>query len=164
MELIKTVSPKKIVFSLKLWRGPFYFHLIDSLKETIRSMYLESHVDFYMTEKGYMDHTWDQIMSAAMGQGEVWIALQDGKVVGWLLGGYNKDVDNEPTYVIKQAWVSPLIRRTPRVKEMLSQVLMNAKSNFSKHVLIVSSRNTRAYLRWLGKGWVPVTTIIKGDI
>jgi hypothetical protein len=160
----KTEPIPKTVFSLKLWRGPFYFHLIDNLKETIRTMYQESHVDFYMTEKGYVDHTWESMMASAMGNGELWIAIQDGKVVGWLIGCYSKEVDNEPTYTIRQAWVDPLLRRTPKVKEMLTQILMNAKSNFSKHVLIVSSRNTKSYLRWLGKGWIPVTTIIKGDL
>lgn len=149
---------------LRLWRGPFYYQLIENLKETIRSMYYESHVDLYMSEKGYVDHTWDQMMAAALGQGEFWVEFQEGKVAGWLLGAYSKEFDNEPTYVIKQAWVDPLLRRTPRVKEMLAQILMNAKSNFAKHVLIVSSRNTKAYLRWLGKGWVPVTTIIKGEL
>lgn len=163
---MKTIeeTTKRVAFALKLWRGPFPIHLVDNLRETVRQMYHQSHVDLYMSEKGYVDHTWEEMLGAVSGQGELWIALQDGKVVGFLLGGYNKEVENEPTYVIKQAWVDPLLRRTSRVKEMLAQVLMNAKSNFCKHVLIVSSRNTRAYLRWLGKGWMPVSTILKGEL
>src|SRR6267142_4872160 len=150
--MIDTKTKPRISFSLKLWRGSFPVHLVDNLKDTIQQMYRQSHVDFYMTEKGFSDHTWETMISAIAGQGELWIALQDGKVVGWLLSGYSKEIDNEPTFVIRQAWVDPVIRRTPRVKEMLGTILFNAKSNLAKHVLIVSSRSTRAYLRWLGKG------------
>lgn len=162
--ITETETKSKTAFSLKLWRGPFYPHMIDQLLETLLAMYLESHVDFYMTEKGYVDHTWEAMMAAVAGNGELWIAMQDGRVLGWLLSSYSKEVDNQPTFIIRQAWVDSTLRRTPRVKEMFGQILMNAKSNFARHVLIVSSRNTKAYLRWLGKGWVPVTTIIKGDL
>lgn len=164
MNQTKNQTEKKPAFALKLWRGPFPVHLIGSLKDAIRSMYRDSRVDLYMTEKGYVDHTWESLMAAVMGNGELWIALQDGKVVGFLLSGYSKEVDNEPTFIIRQAWIDPILRRTPKVKEMLTAILLNAKSNFSKHVLIVSSRSTKAYLRWLGKGWSPVSTIIKGAL
>lgn len=160
----KTIAAKKPAFAYKLWRGPFPYHLVDDFRQAIRTMYYESHVDLYMSEKGYVDHTWEQIMAAASGNGELWIAFQDGKVVGFLLAGYSKEVDNEPTFIIRQGWVDPMLRRTPRVKEMLGGILYNAKSNFAKHVLIVSSRNPRAYIRWLGSGWSQTSTILKGAL
>lgn len=164
MNVTKQETSKKVAFSLRLWRGQFPSHLVDNFQFTIRRMYRESYADGYLTEKGYIDHTWEQIMAGMGGNGECWIALQDGKVVGWLLAAYSKEVDNEPTFIIRQAWVDPILRRTGRVKEMLGTILFNAKSNLAKHVLIVSSRNPRAYMRWLGKGWQPVSTILKGDL
>lgn len=160
----KTATEKKSAFALRLWRGPFPSHLIYSLRLALHNMYRDSHCDLYLTEKGYTDHTWESIVAATGGSGEFWVALQDGEVVGFLLAGYSKEIENEPTFIIKQAWVDPVLRRTPKVKEMLGTILHNAKSNFARHVLIVSSRNTRAYLRWLGMGWIPVSTILKGDL
>lgn len=162
--LSKTSTVKKPAFALRLWRGPFPQHLVASLEEAVRAMHKDSYVDSYMTEKGFVDHTWEGIMAAFGGQSECWVALQDGKVVGFLLAAYSKEIDNEPTFIIKQAWVHPIIRRTPRVKEMLGTILYNAKANLAKHVLIVSSRNPRSYLRWLGKGWSPISTVLKGDL
>lgn len=155
---------ERSTFSLKIWRGSMPIQLIDSLRKAVRSMWEDSRVDLFLSEKGYTDHTWESMMGAAGGSGELWLAIEGGRVLGFLLAGYSKEVDNEPTFVIKQAWVDPEIRRTDKVKSMLTAILLNAKSNFAKHVLIVSSRNTKAYLRWLGKGWIPVTTILKGDL
>lgn len=138
--------------------------VIDSLKVAIRSMYVDSHVDFIYTEKGYVDHTWEMITLACSGSGELWLATLGQEIVGFLLAAYSKEVDNEPTFVIRQAWVSQKIRRNPAVKQMLGRILSNAKMNFAKHVLIVSSRNPNAYIRWLGKGWKKITTVIKGDL
>lgn len=165
MNTVKTKSPPKApVFALRLWRGPFPVHLVDELRICLKEMYTDSYVNYYLTEKGYIDHTMESVISAFNGNGECWIALQDGKVVGFLLAGYSKEVDNEMTFIIKQAWVHPILRRTPRVKEMLRTITLNAKSLLARHVLIVSSRNPRAYLRWLGKGWQPVSTILKGEL
>lgn len=162
--MIETKTKQKPAFALKLWRGPVPAHLVDNLKETIVRMYHESRVDLYLTEKGYADHVWESMVSAIGGQGELWLALQDGRVVGWLLSGYSKEIENQPTFIIRQAWVDPILRRTPKVKEMLGSILVNAKSNLCIHVLIVSSRSTRAYLRWLGPGWKPISTILMGTL
>jgi hypothetical protein len=146
------------------WQGPLPLNLVDQLKAAILAMYKESHVDLYMSEKGFVDGTWTVVMESSRGNGELWLGVEGDTLFAFGLCGYSKEVDNEPTFVIKQAWADYSIRRTPRVKEIFSTVLAHAKSHFCKHVLIVSSRSTKAYLRWLPKGWRPVSTILKGDL
>ena len=155
---------QKTEFQLRLWKGPFPVLWIPKLNSILLSMYMESGMTTQMSVGGYSTHTMEQIIAACNGQGEFWICSEGSELFGFLLGNVCKDVNNEPTYVIRQAWVSPSIRRTPIVKQMLSSILLNAKSNFCKHVLLVSSRNEKAYLRWLGHGWKRFTTVLKGEL
>ena len=138
--------------------------MIESLKEAIDDLYVESLQHLHMSQKGFADHLWTMVMNASVGSSELWLACDGEKVIGFLLSAYTNEFDNEPTFVIRQAWVAREIRRSPLVKQMLKHIIENAKKNFAKHVLIVSSRSTKAYLRWLGKGWKPITTILKGDL
>jgi hypothetical protein len=155
----------KVAGSLKLWQGPLPLLLIDSLRQAIWHMHGDSRASLLgFSEKGFVDHAWEQISACAMGMGELWLYVEDSKVRGFLVAGKNLDVDHQPTYVIRLAWVDKALRRTPKVKEMLVTILSHAKMNFFKHVLIVSSRHPRAYLRWLGSGWMSYTTVLKGEL
>jgi hypothetical protein len=161
-----TTVKKKLeeTYVVKIWRGAMPLPMIDQFRSILVLMYHEAGIDGYMSEKGYTDHAWDQIAAACNGVGELWVAMEGGKLLGFLLAGYNKDVDNAATYVLKQAWVEPSMRRTRKVKHCLATILTHAKSNFCRHVLLIASRNPRAYMRWLGRGWHQVTTVLKGDL
>lgn len=162
--MIQTIEKIMTQVDLRLWRGTMPIPLVQELRKAVYSMFTESHSDVSLTQKGFVDHSWNQIVSAAAGQGELWVSQKDGHLVGYLIAGYNNDVDNEPTYVIRQAWVHESLRRTPEVKIMLRRILGNAKSNFAQHVLIISSRHEKAYLRWLGRGWSHYVSILRSEL
>lgn len=151
-------------FQLKLWKGPFPLTWIAPLQSILISMYQESNIAPHMSLQGFTTHTMEQIIAATNGNGEFWICTDGINLLGYLLGGINKDINNEPTYVVRQAWVSPSIRRQPIVKGMLNSILLNAKSNFCKHVVIAAARSEKAYLRWLGKGWNRYITLLRGEL
>lgn len=88
----------------------------------------------------------------------------DGKVSGYVLTHLSKDVDNKLCYYMTQAWLHPQFRHTSYAKEAISLLKQHAKSLWCKHIIVVSSRNTKAYLRFLGSKWHVYTTLLKEDI
>lgn len=148
---------------LNLMRGPISPAMADSLRNALALMHTEANI-LGTSQEAYIAHTWEDIINCAKGLGDLWLATTNHSIRGFLVATYGKDVENEWTYVIRQAWVDPSLRRTPKVKEMLRTILSYAKGNYCRHVLIVSSRNEKAYLRWLGKGWFKVTTILQGEL
>jgi len=159
-----TEQQNKIGFQLKLWKGQFPLVWMAPLNSILISMYSESDLSLHMSLQGFSTHTMEQIRSAVNGNGEFWVCTDGINLLGYLLGGMSKDINNELTYVVRQAWVSTLIRRTPIVKQMLGSILMNAKANFCKHVVLSAARNEKAYLRWLGKGWNRYVTLLRGEL
>lgn len=163
MTLTEKRTENKLVF--RLWKGPMPVMLMDSLERCIRKMFMEGHIADFSSEDKFFKSTWDLVVAASLtGTNELWMAIDGHTVRGYGLCYGNKQIDGEPTFVIQQAWADPVYRRTPEVKRWLKVVLDNAKCNFFRHVLIISSRNQRAYLRWLGNGWTSHTSIIKGEL
>jgi hypothetical protein len=152
----------KMEVQLKLWKGPFPLIWIDRLKIILEQMYVESMMDDHSTKEGFITYTMNQITLACSGQGELWICTDGKDLLGYLLGV--RDFGIMTTYIIKQGWVHKSIRRTAKVKEMLSSILLNAKANFCQRALIIATRNEKAYLRWLGNSWSKYTTTLKGEL
>jgi hypothetical protein len=160
--LIALETEKKVDVQLRQWKGPFPLIWIDQLKAILEEMYTESLMEDHSTKEGFITYTMNQITLACSGQGELWICTDGKDLLGYLLSV--RDFGIMTTYIVKQAWVHKSIRRTPKVKEMLSSILLNAKSNFCQRALIVATRNEKAYLRWLGKDWSKYTTTLKGEL
>lgn len=96
--------------------------------------------------------------------GHFWLAEKDGEVLGYILARVTKDIDNSLTYWVNQAWAAKEVRGTPVVKEWWSQVKEEARRCFCKHLVIVSSRNSRAYERWNGNGMKQYATLLMEDL
>lgn len=95
---------------------------------------------------------------------QFWVADEDGQVMAYALCHLSKDVDNQLCFWITQAYVAPKCRRTPQVKQWMEQLRAEAKRLLCKHIIMPSSRNTKAYLRFLGHDSHVYCTLLKQDI
>lgn len=93
-----------------------------------------------------------------------WAAEHEGEIVAWALTHVSKDVDNSLCYWMTDAWVDKKVRFHPIVKEWFKLLREDAKHLGCKHILIPSSRGSKGYCRFLGKGWHPYLQILKEDI
>ncbi len=95
---------------------------------------------------------------------QFWMAEHEGEVMAYAMCHVSKDVDNSLCYWMTQAWVNPKARGHKIVKTWYGQLTAEAKRLMCRHIIIPSSRNTEAYLRFLGKGWHKYVTLLKEDI
>jgi hypothetical protein len=114
---------------------------------------------------GFRNQTFEKIVEAVnFGQGDFWLATREGKVIGYCLARLVKDVDNRLTYWISQAWLSKEERGGNLAKECWKEIEERAKNLLCSHIIIVSSRSSKAYLRFLGLDWNPYAMMLKKDI
>ncbi len=97
-------------------------------------------------------------------QNILWLAEKDGEVAAWVICHVSKDVDNSLCYWMTDAWVDKSLRGNKEVKQWYQLLREDAKHFMCKHILIPSSRNTKAYLRFLGHNWHKYLEILKEDI
>jgi hypothetical protein len=93
-----------------------------------------------------------------------WLCHQNGEVWAYALAHISKDIDNQLTYTMSQAWVCPELRGKKIVKEWKEQFIAEAKKCLCKHIMIPASRNTKPYLRFLGHGFHEYATLLKTEI
>lgn len=79
-----------------------------------------------------------------------WLVIKDNNPCGYVLSHVSKDVDNSLCYWGIQAYADPSVRGEAFIKGMYPILKEHAKSLFCKHILLPSSRNADAYMRWLG--------------
>lgn len=115
---------------------------------------------------GFVTQTLGSLHAAIyQNSGDCWFWWQDDKLLGYMLARVVIDVDNTPTYWVYQAWIAPGVRGTSGVKQIWNDARTLAKNYFCKHIVVVSNRkNSRAYCRWLGKGWTEYVALLKEDI
>lgn len=93
-----------------------------------------------------------------------WLAEEEGEVIAFALTHISKDVDNSLCYWQTDAWVAPHWRHKPEVKEWNRLLEEDAKAHFCKHLIIPSSRGSKAYCRFLGEGWHEYVVLLKKDL
>ncbi len=94
----------------------------------------------------------------------IWAAEENGEVAAWAMTHTSKGIDNRSCYWMTNAWVAKQHRRQPYVKEWFKALKDDAKALGCAHILIPSSRNSKAYCRFLGGGFHEYLTILKEDI
>lgn len=94
----------------------------------------------------------------------VWLAEEGGEVAAFALSHIRPGVDNAPCYWMTHAWVAKPHRFKPYVKDWFRGMKEDAKALNCAHILIPSSRGSRAYCRFLGGGFHEYLTILKEDI
>jgi IS1 family transposase len=140
-----------------------------AIDRSIDAFLKDSHVtDVPINAAGLKQQLTDTIASVVVFKNNptvyYWVAEYEGEIVAWVLTHATKDVDNSMCYWMTDTWVAPQLRRNPIVKTWYQLLREDAKHLGCKHILIPSSRNTKAYLRFLGKGWHEYLTILKEDI
>lgn len=95
---------------------------------------------------------------------QVWMCVEEGKVLSYVLTYISKDIDNKLCYWISQAWVDKSLRCKKEVKEWYQMLRSEAKRLGCKHIVVPSSRGVKAYLRFLGDGWHLHLSLLKEDI
>lgn len=140
-----------------------------AIDRAIANFIRDSHVtEVQLSESGLKQQITDTIASIVVFKNNptafFWAAEHDGEITAWALTHVSKDVDNSLCYWMTDAWVVPYLRRSPVVKQYLEALRADAKHLMCKHILIPSSRGTKAYCRFLGKEWHPYLSILKEDI
>ena len=134
------------------------------IEEAVLDFIQESHVKG--DPIGIFNQTMESIAGSTVlgGSGYFWLGTEGEKVVSYLLAHVTKDIDNLPTYYIPQAWVAREYRGNQVVKMWWEKVREHAKSRFCKHIVLVSSRNEKAYERFLGHGLTHYASLLMEDI
>lgn len=140
--------------------------LNEGIQEAVRDFIKTSHMSKGVDHEGFYQQTLNGIANSTVlhGQGDFWLGTCDGKVYDYVIGRVVCDIDNRLTYWVNQAWVHKDFRGTPTVKRDWEMVRKRAKDAMCSHITIVSSRSTKAYLRWLGSAWDVYATILKEDL
>lgn len=117
-------------------------------------------------KEGLYNQTLEAIANITVnkGSGDLWIGMQNGRLLVYVMGSVIREVDGKLTYWVSQGWVHKDMRGSPIVKDWWEQIRERARECFCKHVVVVSSRGTKAYCRWLGPGFHPHLTILKEDL
>jgi len=96
--------------------------------------------------------------------GEFWGAIgEDGELYGYAIASMLLDVDCRLTYWISQGWVSKPYRTGEWIRKGWRTLEQHARTNGCYHIINITNRNARAYLRLLGKGWHHYATMLKKD-
>ena len=135
------------------------------LEKAVRQFAIENHSP--AEQSGLIQQTFENILHATELKTPgryLWLVLKDEQPCGYVLSHVSKDVDNTLCYWGTQAYADPSVRGEKFIKELYPALKAHAKSLFCKHILLPSSRNAEAYIRWLGPDLHIYATILKEDI
>jgi len=140
-----------------------------SIETAVNQFLKSSHVGRGVNLDGFFNQTIESIAAATIyspnnDSRQFWIIEDEGDVLAYYLAHVGKDIDNRLCYWITQAWAHPSIRHLPIIKEGWAQMRAEAKRLMCAHIVIPSSRNAKAYCRFLGKGWHQYATLLKEDL
>ena len=137
-----------------------------AIERAVAAFVSQSHAE-NVDKDGYFNQIIENIAAVVLFRSpgrNVWLAEDDGEVVAFALTHVAKDVDNKLCYWQTDAWVDPKWRHKPEVKEWSKLLEEDAAASFCKHIIIPSSREPKAYCRFLGKGWHPYVVLLKKDL
>ena len=139
-----------------------------AIDEALETFVSEERMTRGVDLRGYLQGLRDSVASILIFKNSpesfFWIAESDGKVVAWAMTQVKKGVDNQLCYWMLDAWVEKSFRGSGFPKEWLVQLRADAKRYGCRHILIPSTRNAKAYCRFLGGGFHEYITILKEDI
>lgn len=147
--------------------------IIKQIPKTLNSKTIELAVWKFIIESdiqgdpvGVFNQTIEAIANSTFmgGQGDVWMAENNGEVAAYVIARFIKEIDGKLTYWVSQAWVNKIYRGQPVVKEWWDVIKAHATRHFCKHLVIVSSRNPKAYERWFGTGMKEYATLMMEDL
>lgn len=140
--------------------------LAPEIEAAVRDFVKTSHSCEGVDEEGFYQQTLQAIAEATiLGQsGDFWLGIDDQGVWAYALCRIVKDIDNRLTYWCAQSWMRKDMRGLKWYRYGMEKIKARAKACFCAHMVIVSSRNAEAYLRFLGDTWHTYATLLKEDI
>lgn len=137
------------------------------IEAAVRDFIVSSHLPDGVDPEGFFRQTLQSIAAASyLNQGgELWLGFIGGRLVTYILAHVGNDYDGHLAYTVTQAWVAKDQRGQRWVKEAWQNVRQRAKDCFCKHFVVLSSRGkTKAYCRFLGKGFHYYAEILKEEL
>jgi len=96
--------------------------------------------------------------------GDFWAAIgDDGEMYAYSLAKIVIDIDNRVTYWVTQGWIHPDYRHK-YLKSGWKDLEQHARRNMCKHIINVTDRHAKAYLKLLGDKWHTYATLLKKDL
>lgn len=161
--IIGVVEPQKPFFGLctAIPEG-----MSSEIEAAVRDFIATSHSSEGVDPEGFYNQTLQAIANATVlgNGGDFWLGIDGKGVYGYALCRIVQDIDNRLTYWCSQSWMRKDIRGHDWYRYGMEKIKERAKACFCAHLVIVSSRNAKAYLRFLGKNWHPYATLLKEDI
>lgn len=160
-------------------KRPLTLKIIKELPKSLKPKAIERAVEQFVFEShceddqtGLYNQTLETIAQATFlsqtGASQFWLVEDEaGEVAGYAIGSISKDVDNRLCYFLSQAWIAPAYRDGTLYMDCLKQIEAYARHHFCKHMIILSSREEKPYLRFLNRmdrGWHRYVTLLKKNL
>jgi predicted butyrate kinase (DUF1464 family) len=160
---------------LKILEDAPHFRIVKSIPEgmapeieaAVLDFMKSSHMPHGIDLKGFYYATLQAIANSSVlgGAGDLWLGTMDGNLVTYILAHVNNDYDGRLNYMVTQAWVRKDQRGQSWVKQAWEKVRQRAKDCLCGHFSVISSRgHTKAYCRFLGKGFNEYAQILKSEL
>lgn len=139
---------------------------VPQIESAVRDFVESSHPAPGIDRNGFYQQTLQTIAGSTVlgGTGDFWLGVDDRGVWGYAICRVVQDIDNRLTYWCSQSWMRPDMRGRKWYAYGMEKIKARARACFCAHLVIVSSRNADAYLRFLGKNWTTYATLLKEDI
>lgn len=123
--------------------------------------------DVHADKEGFFNQTIQSIAEAIIFKipgHDFWMAEREGEVVGYALARIVKDIDNRLCYWVGQGWVHKDFRNGKDIRESWKKLEIHAKKNMCSHIINVTNRKPKVYLRLLGSDWHEYSTLLKKNL
>jgi len=136
---------------------------LPQVEAAVKDFMVTSHLPAGIDVHGFYYQTLEAIANTTYlgGPGDFWLATYNGRVVVYGLAHISKDIDQKLCYHISQMWVAKEFRGKQIVKAWWEQIRQRAKDCLCGHLSLTSSRNPKAYERWLGDGLTHYADLLK---
>ena len=139
---------------------------VSQIEAAVKDFIKTSHSCPGVDEAGLYNQTLEAIAGSTILNhgGDFWLGTDSNGVCAYALCRIVKDIDNRLTYWCAQSWMRSDIRGLKWYRFGMDKIRQRAKECFCSHLVIVSSRNADAYLRFLGKSWSLYASLLKFDL
>lgn len=137
---------------------------VSQIQESVKAFMKDSNMPEGVNEIGFYNQTLKTMAQATVlnGGGDLWLGIKGNELYTYILAYIGQSVDDRLSYVVNQAWVRKDQRGQPWVRDAWQKVRQRARDTMCAHLLVLSSReNTKAYCRFLGKGFHKHVEILK---
>ena len=139
----------------------------EQIQEAVKDFIQTSPLPQGVEERGFYYQTLQAIAQSALwGQGrDLWLGIHGNELYTYILATLSPDFDGRLAYTVSQAWVRKDQRGKPWVRKAWQKVRQRAVDTLCSHFVVYSTKeNTKAYCRFLGKGFKKYSEILKEEL